>query len=170
MNTKALERLLIDRELGELSPDVNGLLNAYLALSPEHADIAQSVHATIAVARRALGPEPTQAPDAMPPLPTQSLMRRLQPKPRLRWSWHRHLAVAAGIALAFFLGSRSVPQQEPPTPTRPPMSELAITRPNPGKFWSFERLREAYSCRQTGSAQRIEWTTPLSQPRIGERT
>jgi len=169
MDTKTLERLLIDQRLGDLPQDVGELLDTYLVLNPEHTGIAEDLDTTIAMARKALQTEPSLTSDAMPPLSTRSFRVPARPQPRWR-RWPRHLAVAAGLLLAFFLGSRSVPEQVSSSPSHAQITKSSPIKPNTSGFWSFDRLHEAHSDRRPQTTQRIEWTTPLRQPRIGERT
>jgi hypothetical protein len=179
MDDKALERLLIDWEVGELSPDANRLIEAYLELSPQHANLAESVGATIALARQAEGsgqvpPSVTGPPITNrvvagwreEPLPTRS-PKWATPGPRAR---PRRLAVAAAILVAFFLGSRVGPKPEPAGLTSGQITRLSTELRNEDGFWSYNRLQESRAGRPAGSIPRIKWTTPLGPPRVGEQT
>jgi hypothetical protein len=179
MDEKVLERLLIDREVGELSADASRLLEAYLEVSTEHADLAKSVPATIALARRAVGSGQVPPAETMPPLTNrvvagrrgESLPTRLTkgaaPWPR---AWPRGLAVAAAILVAFFLGSRAGPQPGPAGLTSRHITRLSTETRDAGGFWSYNRLQESRAGRPAGSIPRIKWTTPLGPPRVGEQT
>ncbi len=179
MDEKVLERLVIDREVGELSADASRLLEAYLEVSTEHADLAKSVPATIALARRAVGSGQVPAVEAMPPLssraaagrqagsaPYRSVMNAA-PGPR---AWPRGLTVAAAILVAFFLGSRAGPESEPAGLTGGQITRRSTETRDAGGFWSYNRLQESRAGRPAGSIPRIKWTTPLGPPRVGEQT
>lgn len=169
MDARTIERLLIDRKLGELSPEAGELLDAHLALRPDLADLAESVDTTIDSARLALRREKAGFVEAMPPRSKRPgpLFR----PPRLRdKAWLRHLAVAAAVALAFLLGNSSgVRWEAPARPHRVMTGRLPSEKDRSG-FWSLRRLREAQPRSPTRSRQKVEWTTPLGRPRIGEQT
>ncbi len=179
MDDKTLERLLIDREVGELSPDANRLIEAYLEVSPQHADLAESVGATIALARQAEGSGQVPPAETLPPLtdrvvagrrgeslPTRS-PKDAAPGPRV---WPRRLAVAAAILGAFFLGGRAGPQPKQAGLTDGPITRRSTDLRDAGGFWSYNRLQESRAGRPGGSIPRIKWTTPLGPPRVGEQT
>ncbi|MBM4156263.1 MAG: hypothetical protein FJ221_14730 [Lentisphaerae bacterium] len=72
MNPEALEALVVDRELGELSPEAADLLEAYLRLSPEARASAGAMAAAVGVARATVRNHPGLAPIPRPgpvPLP-----------------------------------------------------------------------------------------------------
>lgn len=62
MNPEALEALVVDRELGELSPEAADLLEAYLRLNPEAHARAGAMAATVGVARATVRKHPGLAP------------------------------------------------------------------------------------------------------------
>jgi hypothetical protein len=67
LNSETLERILFDRSLGELAPDVEALLRDYLADRPQAGRLAEAAEQTVALARRALGEELESAEVALPP-------------------------------------------------------------------------------------------------------
>lgn len=105
MNTQQLERLIMDRELGELSEDAEALLAAWLAQHPlEH---EEKLIGTLSLARRAVRPK-------------RQTVKEVKP-----WRWAG--MVAAGVA-CFVLGLMVQNLVKPPT-----QRELAVEvkRPNP---------------------------------------
>lgn len=88
MNKESLERLLIDRALGELSPEVDELLNEQLGANPEKARIATEFMETVTLAR-ALIKRPAAMSAFRPPLRATVRRRRVT----------RVFAMAASFAL-----------------------------------------------------------------------
>lgn len=62
MNPETLEALVIDRELGELSPEAADLLEAYLRLSPAARGPAEAMAGTVRATRDAVRLSPDLAP------------------------------------------------------------------------------------------------------------
>lgn len=62
MNAETLESLVVDRELGELSPEAADLLDAYLVLRPEARGQAEAMAAAVGVARTTVRKFPGLAP------------------------------------------------------------------------------------------------------------
>lgn len=85
MNPETLESLVVDRELGELSPETADLLEAYLRLSPSARARAGAMAATVGVARATVRKYPALAPAP-----------RMGPVPLPGWtSWLPRAAAAA---------------------------------------------------------------------------
>lgn len=172
MNPTILERLLIDRKLGELPPEAEALLEDYLQLNPEHRILAEGVERTLDAAGAVLG----RAVDGRNwPLPPQPLLTTglAAPGP---WriailTWSRRAAVAAAIGLAFLLGNLTRSE---------PSSILALNKPRAvlpahlateaDGFWSLRRLQQNTGAAVEVERQRIEWSAPVGIPKIGERT
>ncbi len=169
MNAETLERLLIDRNLGELSEDAGALLAAYLKLSPDHARQAEGTAEILATARRALRPDRGVGPLEMPPL-SRRLLRpasRAWTRPR---AWFRGSAIAAALAIAFFMGGRLEQRAGAPSLVR-----SGVLRPTPAPhesagFWSLRRWEQEHTRRPAQGKRQIEWLTPLGRPKIGDRT
>jgi len=64
MNTETLRALLVDRQLGELPPDIAELLDAYLAAVPAARAEAESTAHTMSIARDTVRRYPELLPDA----------------------------------------------------------------------------------------------------------
>jgi len=115
MNSEHLEALVIDHHLGELTPEVSGLLEAYLAAQPAAAAEAAGIIATLSLARQTLEVHPELAKikenDRLISSPHIVTVR-----PR-KWPL---LAAAAAIALlaaasGFFAGSQRMETGETAT-------------------------------------------------------
>jgi hypothetical protein len=181
VDTQTLERLLIDRRLGELPPDSARLLDAYERLCPGVADLAAQLDATLDVARQAILSETTSR-SAMPLLPSRMTNTGRSPTPRARkfaWAvaWGRRTAVAAIIALAFALGHftgggkareggpiMAIAHATAGTAAQP---ETATTS---GAFWSLERIKKAAGDRAPEARPQVIWSSPLGPPQIGGNT
>lgn len=105
MNTELLERLLVDRAFGQLSPDVAALLSEHLATHPDDEKLAGELAEVVTLAAAAL-----KRPITVAALPT--------PIPALLWRQRAHhwLAMAASFALgasATLFGIRATPLQRP---------------------------------------------------------
>ncbi len=171
MDTKTIERLLIDRKLGELPPDAETLLDAYLDSHPEQTRIATDIDTTIEFARRALARSSTgKSIPAMPPMTPAVLPPRIARGPQ-RWRrWTHRLGVAAAILVAFLLGDAAGPTHTGGPPSDGHITKLSPKQAGAGGFWSVERLQQSHRQRTSKSAKRIEWDGLFTQPRIGERT
>src|SRR5438270_592353 len=95
-----LERLLIDRSLRAVSPDVGELIAAYLDEHPVQNAVAAEVDQTVALAERCLG---RNQPVMLPPFPAQAA-RRAQQSVRRRALVIRIATVAACMFLGFGAG------------------------------------------------------------------
>ena len=117
MNDEILERLLIDRAMGQLSDDVAALLSAHLASSPEAPKLAEEIEATVSLAAKVL-------PRARAVAPMPSPIPRLIAKDRI----HRVLALAAsfvvGAGFAFLELKRTMSHSER-------AATIATTAPRP---------------------------------------
>lgn len=162
MDRATMERLLIDRRLGELPPDTQRLLDAYLQFSPADAAVTEEIDAILDLAAQALRPEPPAAPKELPPF---SLPKPITSSPAQPTRW---LALAASIALAFYLGTRSA---QSPTATLDRPGDIVRLSPvstaETAEFWSVAKFVSDRARPQTADGARIEWTSPLVWPQIG---
>jgi anti-sigma factor RsiW len=154
MKSEALERLLTDRALGELSPDVEELLETHLEREPAARIEAEKISETLRLARRALAGQPAVA------------------LPVLRPSWRlpfRALAMAAcfvgGLSLGIF-AMRG--RNEPPrvTASIPSHEMSAITTADESDFWSARRFRAGLSPVAINAGNRFIWKSPVRKPEI----
>ncbi len=138
MNTETLENLLIDRALGQLSPDVEALLTEHLAGTPGAAQAAAELREVVALATAAMH-------RAAPKLELPPRFIALPRWPRAR----RVLALAAsfmaGAGLAFFaLPGTNAPVAPAVQPT-PVLAQAPKHSPEVERalrklpFWSKER-------------------------------
>jgi len=173
MNTKVIERLLVDRHLGELPDDVSELLDAYIADKPEYSRLHRELTKMLTLAEQAVNsPPPNEEPMPMLSPPRSSAT----PKPRLRFGlkpWLRTGAVAAALVLAFFLGARTGGPTSTPTMQSEMLARVEARhgQETKGGFWSLTRFQQSASRRQqVGKPNRIDWNAPFSPTWTGERT
>jgi len=144
MNEDVLERLLIDRALGALEPDVMVLLDGFLSGAPQAAREAQELQTLVTSAAEAVR-EPVRTP-ALPQL------RRTVFRPLWTSQWLAQTAafLAGAVLTALLLPSRSAPSA-PPAPesvqadtgTRlfaAPASVSPRNSSGPLSFWSNQRV------------------------------
>ena len=143
MNHESLENLLIDRALGQLSPEVEALLAEHLATNPDAAQSAVELGEIVTLATTAMRRDKPKLD--LPP-------RTIIPQPRWPHA-NRVLAMAAsfvvGAGAAFFaMRETSVPREVPLAQQPPPAPAIAQTpRHSPEieralrklPFWSKER-------------------------------
>lgn len=171
MNQETLERLLIDRKLGELPTETTELLEAYLRLQPDRGVLEARVGETVRLAHLALGAREPTTGAALPPL---SARVRAGASSRRTYvgRWRRHLAVAAGLLLAFFLGSSltSPDAMHSRTPMAQSVRGPHRTAIRSSEFWSLSRLQADRASRTATRTQRVKWIGPLTPSRIGEES
>jgi hypothetical protein len=160
MNTpltpEALEALLLDRSLGELSREASELLDLYLAAHPEASADAASCARTVASARAAV---------ALPRLLPGELPARRVPRPAMLW-FPRLLPLAACLTLGLFGGWWFAQRPAPPhaglargaAPSSLGRSAEKASAAT-SSFWSAERLaaRHRESAPRTPFAPRAMW-------------
>ena len=140
MNPEQLESLLLDRELGELSPAVAALLESHLAQDPAAARHAAALNATLALARRAVA-----SPIVPPPRPLD--VEQLRQAHRAAQSVARRTELhrlAACLALGLGLGWFARPVTTPAGPGVTDFQPAAFAATTPAEprstFWSVTRL------------------------------
>lgn len=168
MNPQTLERLLIDRKLGELSAETTELLDAYLAANTEDEHVAREIDRVLTTAHAALH-QPAEA--ALPPFPRDRIDRaRNRSGYRAPATWLRPLSMAAAIALAFILGMRM--SGRAPTNESAYREVIAVVpsteESSSHDFWSVRNFVGEASVRRSRNNQRITWTSPLARPHAGE--
>jgi anti-sigma factor RsiW len=171
MKSETLDALLIDRALGELAPETNELLEAYLAQTPAAAGQAEATVRTVAEARRTAVPSgPTTAPrfDSV-----AAALRREERRTRLRRGARIALRVAAGVVLGFGLGWLWFAPA--PSPRRTALADHA-TAPRDdaaNHFWSRENFVRppAKSASPAGESEvryHLRWASPVRKPQLEE--
>lgn len=159
MDQAVLERLLIDRELGELNADTSALLDAFLLMSGSSGTLETDIPATLRQLRAALAAPPAAQPTTLPPL-------RIATPTIWRLTGIRRLAMAAAMVLAFFAGMRTASIPSPNGNVRPSV-DLANSKPAVAGFWSLDRLRRVMPS-VAAQPRTLNWTSPRSLPQPGE--
>jgi hypothetical protein len=184
MDDETLERLVIDDALGALPDDARALLAGYLESRPPMAARAAAIREAVALARSA-SPGGPHAP--LPPFPAERL-RRSAAAARRRRLVVRAAAAAACLLLGWAAG-RGMAGRESTPPASAPMdaapAQTGVRAPSPDRpvpwppalasaasshaseFWSARRIAEQ-ARRVQPASPRIEWTTPVEQPRLKE--
>lgn len=140
MKPEYLESLLLDRELGELSPAVAALLEDYLAGAPAAAQRAAELKATVDLARVATAPPATPAPR---PLDLRALHRAAPTPPPLVFRpelFRLAACLAVGLGLGWFARPLTAPISTGGNLV-PATALLASAPAEPrSHFWSVARL------------------------------
>ena len=176
MNAEALEKLLIDRALGVLSPETEALLAEYLSRDADAAGLAGEIAETARLATETLRSEPRTPP---PPLSWREV-QRAEGSRRRRQRLRGVAVIAAALllgtgfgALAFRGPSGSV---VPPrsavvarTPAEPHVPTEAPARSDPSPFWSLAGLRQRAPAARPTRSIGLVWTSPVRKPRLEVR-
>jgi hypothetical protein len=177
MKPETLEALLLDRAMGELSPEVAELLEAHLAGISDAAHQAGGFAAIVQQARQAVA-LPEEAP---PPL----AVARLQ---QAQVAWRRRAIVweaarlAACVILGLTLGWYAHSAREAPmiaatpvtsAPAAPAVSAAAPPRPaeSTPDFWALARLaavqqEHPLAESRATSRYRLRWDSPVKMPHL----
>lgn len=161
MDREVLERLLMDRALGALTPDVVAVLDAYVAVDAAAAARAREFDAATLAARQVLGPAMAE----VPPFPAVRLARI--DRTRRQLVLVRNVAgLAAAIVLGVMVGAWGFRRAGPVAgPTAVKASPQTAEVEN-GGFWSRDRwLAAAQAARPSGHAALI-WESPVERPRL----
>ncbi len=140
MKPETLDALLIDRSLGELSPEVEELLLAYLEADPAAAGRQTGLDATLRTARESVALK-LDRPRRTTPFAELSQGRPW--RPRVRIAWPEILRLAAGLAAGIVLGWQitrgpGAPKPESSTALHA-VAALGESKPSPAGFWSVTR-------------------------------
>ena len=174
MNAETLERLLMDRALDGLSPDVEGLLAAYLERDVEAAARGREFSTAAATARQVLA---SGTGVSLPPFPAARIRKLEQSRRQLRWV--RNIAgVAASLLIGIGLGAAFSGQRAlvpGGADTRLIVSDgviqtVARAEPSADGFWSAQRLYEQRRATKPAASVRLIWDSPVSKPRLGGKT
>ncbi len=177
MDAETLERLLMDRALGGLAPDVDALLAAYLEHDAGAAQREREFATAVQTAQEALR---ETAPVALPPFPAARI-RGLE-HARRRLVLVRNVAgIAAvlvlGIGLGAGFGGRYGAEHINAASTGTTVLSGAVAvagteseLPGTGEFWSARRLYEQAHSEKHGDAVRVIWDSPVSSPRLETRS
>jgi hypothetical protein len=172
MNEQVLERMLIDRSLGALPPDVDELLEAFLEHEPGHAHDARKFDETLMLARRAL-PKPRALP--LPPLKVRALPQTSVKKNILRQvRWPVGIAAAFAIGFAMSLFTRQVERPAASHRREPERSVVVVAQATaaapvdsaPTEFWSAARIAGMAPKSASPQPPRLTWTSPVRKPQL----
>lgn len=169
MTPEMLKPLLLDRALGELTPEVAALLDAHLARDPDAARQAAEYEATLRFARDAVA-----APNTPPRRPLDlDLLRRAQRTQISRLRRIELLRLAACLAFGLAVGWLARTPAPPPTlAVFPPPALITAPAAHPASsFWSLSRLAAAQRtslaiARRHEGRYDLNWTTLPKTPRL----
>ena len=142
MNPETLENLLIDRALGQLSPDVEALLAEHLAGTPGAAQAAAELREVVALATAAM--HRTRPKLDLPP---RVIALPRWPRARRVLAMAASFVVGAGVAFLTLRGTSTRPEMPVAraTPAAPVMAQTPRHSPEVERalrklpFWSKER-------------------------------
>ena len=180
MKPEHLETLLLDRALGELPPAVRELLDEYLTRNPDAARRADTLTATLQLARRAvaLPPETPQRPLE------KDTLRRARQTQRWRGLTQEALRLAACAVLGLALGWYAHSSRPAPVLAQTSRPEPAAVRAIPAeasydgavaapRFWSLAKLQAEQRSRPASASHQerryqLQWDSPVKMPRVVE--
>lgn len=157
MNNEALERLLIDRDAGELSPDVEDLLEEHLRRDPFARREAAEMSETLRLARLAFAGEPALA------LPTRQRRQRID---------FSVLGVAACVLCAGLVGVFAIRERHESSrsaETTLPRQVAAMPAADESGFWSARRLRSHLASSRAKDTTQVLWTSPITRPELSSK-
>ena len=166
MNPDTLERLVIDRAMGELSPDVAALLEAHMKLHPQVADEVRQIEETLVLAERSFqgASQPVLPP---PSFDSDVLKFPKAPTPAALW-----LRMAPGLAACLIagvlLGSGLVQHRDIRRSSQSATtSHLLVSTPlDESAFWSIHRLRPQHLADAGLGRPKVSWKSPTQRPEI----
>jgi hypothetical protein len=180
MKPENLETLLLDRALGELSPAVVELLDEYLTRNPDAARQADTLTATLLLARQAV-----VLPSEAPPSPLSTVrLRQAQQTWRWRGLTREALRLAACAVLGLTLGwyahaprsTSALAQTSLPEPTvvrAVPVEPSSGDTATPLRFWSLAKLQAEQRARPASASHQeshyqLQWDSPVKMPHVVE--
>ncbi len=173
MDAETLERLLMDRALGALGPDVEALLDEHLAQDPEGCQRAAEFAGATSAARQALG---AGVPLRLPEFPALRLATLERTRRRLAWVRNTG-AVAATLVVGIWLGGLLTSGRPgPDTPVSGAGERTALAASAPahadadGGFWSVARLVDRSRQPERSRALRLIWDSPAERPHLGGKS
>jgi hypothetical protein len=173
MDREVLERLAIDRTLGELPGDTVELLDAYLQVDRQARMIARDIEGTVSIARTALA---DKAPSSIPPFPlaryqaAEQWQRRVR---RLTVGGAMVACVLVGLGLGRLTEFRPIAAtpssvnndaslQVMPVAPVDSSAELVRSDSDSQSFWSIERIRREYERAEKQAIRRPPMTRPIN--------
>jgi hypothetical protein len=168
MNPDILERLLIDQALGQLTPDMVALLDAYQSDHPAVGPRASGLERTVRLAGDVLR---TREIAALPPFPAARIRSASNKRYTLRVV-RDVSALAATLVFGVLLGTRVLTPSAAiaPRPTERSLPVVQVTpaqRPTTGDdFWSAARLYQTACNAKHGATTRLVWDSPIERPKL----
>jgi anti-sigma factor RsiW len=157
MKPEILERLLIDRALGALAPDVAALLEEHLEKEPQQEATGREISDTVRLAKLSLGRR-RQVP--LPPLKWVPLALAENAAPRAAYRYARQLAQVAaafvlGIGLAFWMFPRT--DRAVPRAMADRLMAEAKGADTASSLWSLKRLGSVAPRAGLPAQRRLTW-------------
>jgi anti-sigma factor RsiW len=167
MKQEILEQLITDKACGQLEPDVNALLDAYLDAVPDQKRTAGEIEQTVQLAKMALRPPVTESlpPLKLTPLPECEIAAARPRQWPVLWSAQIAAAFLLGLGLSWWLVSRPAPmsaatgrsERRPASVTSVQrMQSAAVSGP---EFWSLKRLQAMDLKAPVQTGPRVTWTS-----------
>jgi hypothetical protein len=175
MKPENLEALLLDRALGQLSPEVEDLLAAHVAREPAAARRAELLAGTVALARRVATAQ--VPPQSRASRGDEAQWRRVQRALRWRAAGRDALKIAAGLMLG--LGLVWLARVPPVAPLAAPVAVVAVpagpvAHAAPA-FWSKARVvaesqRASAGAETNRTKSQVRWlAAPAKNPKAEEK-
>ena len=160
MNEEILERLLIDRASGALSPDVEELLAAHLRQNPDAQEAATQIADILGLARVALARQSGEVL-TLPKLPEPARAHWVPD-----WAWKMAACFMCGLALGgFAFRTRTAPAGlAQAVPTAPLAALVVPAAPDTSGIWSVRRYRAGLAAANPRPEKPIIWQSPLKKP------
>ena len=169
MKQEILNRLLIDRSLGALGPDVTALLEAYLEREPAELEAGVEIEESVRLAKRALARAPAVQlpPLKLSPLPQEPFAENRR---RRAW-WPAELAAALvlGVGLGFLAFHPGEPAQ---VKLEPPAATIRVETGDSGSsdaFWSVRRLARMEPKTASYGGPRVTWDSLLQYGQVNNQ-
>lgn len=147
MDKNKLESLLTEQALSGLSPEVEDLLESYLADHPEFQVMAESIHRTAELGQEAVS---VPTPSDLPPFPGERILYAMQ---HSRWKQlgRRGFSIAASILIGIGIGLLFTHKQRAFEPidlfAQPPVNTRGLDSAR--AFWSTQTYLERYQKNRT---------------------
>jgi hypothetical protein len=170
LEREMLEKLVLDRALGALTPEAARLLEAYGEGDARVGELEREYEQTVGLARRALAEarEP-----ALPPFPAERIAA--EARRRRLWRITRNAGALAACVLIGLMGGMR--WSTVPTPPVEAVSAVAMRGENgrggvPDEtrgsgFWSSQRIHKQAQAASAGRPAGL-WRSPVQMPQAGE--
>jgi anti-sigma factor RsiW len=162
-----LERLLIDRNVGQLTADAEALLDAYLSANTAGRQLAIEIAATVSLAQRTLASQASRDHAALPPLQVLRQRRAVGGGPVQRYL-RAGLLAAACLVAGLGVGRWTLKPEYRTvrvTLSIPATPDAAQTLDDdPGRLLSLQRLYTQAAQVKPRPPADITWSSPLAIP------